>query len=607
MVGWYNPIQLGRTAKDVLVSTLLGKHNDKRVLQAIADSGELRPKYFYEVNKPADEEFWFDYIADMGDGFNSTYTMAYHITRHELTLKTPENKTEETQKGDILIFGGDEVYPVADWKVYEERLVNLYDLAYRKKTEGQAKDPANHPYPALFAIPGNHDWYDSLVAFMTLFGREKEFCGWECPQNRSYFAIKLPRGWWLFGTDVQLGSSLDQAQMDYFERVVKKHMKPADRIIFCNAEPHWITDTMYEKERGFAEANMGFFEGHILNHQVAVYIAGDRHYYKRHEEIENWDKKIPKDRTWKIQKIVAGGGGAFLHPTHRESDKIVGKRHKFERCSRYPSALTSFLLTFLNLPLLFWNLSLGFVTGALYLLTAQAFLADLGPFSLGRIVDVIPVVGTALVTKPIALFWSLLILIGFFLFTDVNSKIFRVIGGFLHATAHLLAVLVIAWWAADYVGNGRLIAQLTMSELLKMGFWTFLGGFIVGPTILGIYLLLSLNVFGWHHNEAFSGLKIKGYKNFVRFKIDAKGDLTIYPVGVDRVVTNWREGDKKKGEAGLEPTQMESSNKPFLIEGPVKFCKSEMNLLEPKEKEEESKHPQMITKIELDSNANLDA
>lgn len=47
-------------------------------------------------------------------------------------------------------------------------------------------------------------------------------------------------------------------------------------------------------------------------------------------------------------------------------------------------------------------------------------------------------------------------------------------------------------------------------------------------------------VMGRHHNEAFSALKIKGYKNFLRFKIGRDGDLRIYPVGVKKVIKTWR-------------------------------------------------------------------
>jgi len=98
----------------------------------------------------------------------------------------------------------------------------------------------------------------------------------------------------------------------------------------------------------------------------------------------------------------------------------------------------------------------------------------------------------------------------------------------------------------------------------------FIGGAIVGPLIMGIYLFVSLNIFGRHHNEAFSSLRIADFKNFLRFKIDAdSGNLTIYPVGVDRVVKKWKPGDVKSGEPELIPDEMKPENRPFLIEAPI--------------------------------------
>ena len=90
-------------------------------------------------------------------------------------------------------------------------------------------------------------------------------------------------------------------------------MGPNDRIILCNAEPHWITASLYPDDPEYNNRNMGFFEGHILKHKVAVHIAGDRHYYRRHEEITDTNgKPIPPDSKSKIQKITAGGGALFF-------------------------------------------------------------------------------------------------------------------------------------------------------------------------------------------------------------------------------------------------------------------------------------------------------
>src|SRR5215204_3175768 len=51
MVGWYDPFQLARTGYEVIVSAMFGKHADKRVIQAIADTGSLKPRLYHEVTE----------------------------------------------------------------------------------------------------------------------------------------------------------------------------------------------------------------------------------------------------------------------------------------------------------------------------------------------------------------------------------------------------------------------------------------------------------------------------------------------------------------------------------------------------------------------------
>src|SRR5437016_1084882 len=82
--------------------------------------------------------------------------------------------------------------------------------------------------PDLYAVPGNHDWYDGLSAFLNLFcwrqidgpwstARSGHMIGgWHTKQLRSYFALALPHNWWLWGIDIQLTNYIDQQQIDFF-------------------------------------------------------------------------------------------------------------------------------------------------------------------------------------------------------------------------------------------------------------------------------------------------------------------------------------------------------------------------------------------------------
>ncbi len=569
MVAWYDPRQLVRTGWEVIVSAMFGKHADKRVIQAIADTGSLKPRLYHEVPYEGGE-FWFDYISDVGDGFDSTYTVAYHATRPSLKLSAKgSSETYETKQGELLVFGGDEVYPTAGAKDYDERLVHPYNLAFPKKTKAQLTN-LNLKQPAVFAIPGNHDWYDSLAVFMNLFCRQKTFCGWKTYQNRSYFAVKLPQGWWLFGTDMQLSSSLDDAQMDFFKTIVRDHMGADDRIILCNAEPYWITDKMYRNDPHYNNRNMGYFEGHHLDHRAVIHVAGDRHYYRHHEEVSNRGKKVDAESKTKKHRFVAGGGGAFLHPTHREGVAEIGRDRIYRLKASYPDEPTSVWLTFRNLLFPFLNLQFGFVTGALYLLTAQAFRADLSKFGLSDWWAAVTAVLYDAIREPIATFWVVLIGIAFFFFTDTHSRYLRFFAGPLHALAHFTGVFLLGWAAAYWFSDHPTVPRTILSILLIFG-----GGYLVGGFIMGLYLLITLNIFGIHHNEAFSSLSLETYKNFLRFKIDADGTLTIFPVGIDRPIKQWEEGDKSNGDPACAPATypIPDLNRPFLIEEPIRYEK----------------------------------
>ena len=63
--------------------------------------------------------------------------------------------------------------------------------------------------------------------------QRRKIGGWKTLQRRSYFALKLPHRWWLWGIDIQLEGYIDQAQIDFFRKHVKSHMTPGDKVIVC--------------------------------------------------------------------------------------------------------------------------------------------------------------------------------------------------------------------------------------------------------------------------------------------------------------------------------------------------------------------------------------
>jgi len=61
----------------------------------------------------------------------------------------------------VLVFGGDQVYPSPSREEYQRRLVAPYAAAFGDDTTSER--------PHVYAVPGNHDWYDGLSAFTRLF------------------------------------------------------------------------------------------------------------------------------------------------------------------------------------------------------------------------------------------------------------------------------------------------------------------------------------------------------------------------------------------------------------------------------------------------------
>jgi len=583
MVNWFDVGQLVRTAFRVVFSKIIGEQSDKRIIQALASTRKEYFDYTHFHNAIGDKvisetdnsrrEIWIDYISDTGDGWNPTYAVAYYASSPELELKY-NDKTFETKRGDILIFGGDEVYPTPSKQNYKLRLIEPYETAFGDD------DPSRKPH--VFAIPGNHDWYDGLAAFSRIFysDLDRTFAGWLTRQRRSYFALKLPGNWWLLGSDGQLQSDIDTPQIEYFRKIADKYMKEGDRVILCIAQPNWIFTAKYKKfDEQYDESDLLYLQKEILskkNVEVKVFLAGDLHHYRRHEETKSVDPEA------KVQKITAGGGGAFLHPTHDtdvnniSEEYGMGKktRRHFALKSSYPDIKTSKNLTFGNLLFLFQNPGFGIVTAILYLLTAWmvSTTIDLSAFETPKgILSTISKAGTltlyAFIHNPFVAIWLVLILIIFIVFTDTHSKIYKYGGGFLHYWAHIAAIFYISLGAAifaNYIFRG----DETLAFLLAM-LLIFVMGWIVGSTIMGIYLFVSQYFFGRHNEESFSALKIQDYKSFLRMHISTDGTLTIFPIKIEKCPSKWRNRHNKEKDKIKSFIVPEDGSTAELIELPI--------------------------------------
>jgi hypothetical protein len=565
MVNWYNPKQLIRTALQTTVSSLIGAHVDRRILDV---SKKEQARYLDYSSAFKGKSVWIDYVADSGDGWNSTYSIAYQISQAALSVTSPSGQSFETFKGNFLIFGGDQVYPTPSRKDYEKRLVFPYESAFRF---------SNKPHPRLFALPGNHDWYDSLTSFSRLFISRKWFAGWKIPQKRSYFCIRLTNKWWLIGADIQLSSDIDDPQLTFFRKAASE-MKENDEVILCVAEPHWIWAHLYgHKDDSCTESNLAMLE-HVLQKKISIYVAGDLHHYRRHEN-EN-----------KIQKITAGGGGAFLHPTHRSpvqrmtSTSKDGKTSEYVEKSSFPSRRTSSFLSLRVLAMPIRDKGFLILVGLFYILAAQAVknhhlspTENIWTFAIRNF------------THFLAPNWStsllLAVLIAFSFLSRSTYKQFQstfvnFFAGTIHWLLHMfaLSILFSLYCAfqqplADALAFSSPACLLATDIIYNILFFLICAA--TGSWIFCCYLFLSLNLIGLHVNECFSAIGIADWKHFLRFHITPDGAITIYPIGIEKVSRKWSRPLDLESKIGPDflPSDPKKKAKPFLIEEPIRLCR----------------------------------
>lgn len=549
MVHWFSPIVLLKTLEKVLPSKLFARYADRRLVHAALDL-PLDEETLIEtrcggaagicgdVDRP---EIWVDYVADLGDGFDSTYAIAYSIGKKELQVKHV-NGDLVLPRADCLIMGGDEVYPDASREDYEARMLRPYRLAFPIDDKAGASDP-----PA-FLIPGNHDWYDGLTLFLAKFCSGKGNLGsWRLPQTRSYFAIHLAQNWWIWGFDSQLEEDIDKPQDDYFTAVAKK-MEPNPKVIICASVPTWLGGSLAAIDKAARDRFyrgldhiVGIVRKHVAGAKVPLVLSGDLHHYSRYKSKESG-----------TNFITAGGGGAFLHPTHflleNTIDKVIwgqtqqtleigGDNSDENKKAIYPQPKESRRLAKGNL--LFWYKNPDFcieVLGPLYLLCALIMLAWRGYGEAGGAGDFFSRFWNQInILWPTPIF--LLISVGLWLLfaktaymKSTGRKYFLAtlhslshIGIILFGTA-LVSVLAAPSQSVPMLGDILYFLALCLGMLL----FSFLGGFFWGA-----YLTAASWFWGDEPNNAFSAMRLDSYRHFIRLRIESN-KVTIYPIGIDK-------------------------------------------------------------------------
>jgi hypothetical protein len=600
-VAWYNPLVLLKSAQVLVSSGDQIRNFDRRELfSGKFEIIDLR-------NHASDGDFWWDFMSDSGDGGNATYTVARAIQAASLTLACDStiikgdespNRTHILPCGKVIVLGGDLAYPGASAADYQYRFIDMWEAARPDTYDAQL---------TVMAIPQNHDWFDNISAFNRHFiGTHKNsFLCANAPQKRSYFASRMPQGWWIFGFDFALVCDIDRTQFETFLDVIETTMVAGDNVILLYPEPYWTRPLGDNARLGYPKRYQRL-EAALMEKgiKVRMRLAGDLHHYVRETAVQGGALG------YEDMLITCGSGGAFLHPTHSKATnqcKVMNldpeqgwltpdleKRVRVgsqdcsapsegQRCYTnricYPSQEISKGLSWGNLLALFkpagwsglfpekvegnffqrwwfrarhidWN-SIGgqsilsgntmypLTLGLLYCLTiycngfvfTRSFIADgfipANQIGLISLTTFLSLWFKALFFSPLALGVHLVLLVlccG--IAREDGAK--SVVIGFIHGLMHILTTATLFW----------LSSRITTDPYLK-GFILLPSGILVGGLLVGIYFSLMARL-GYLTNNAFSTLSHQGYKGFLRFKIDAQGNLHGYMIGTDSVAKRWK-------------------------------------------------------------------
>jgi hypothetical protein len=549
MTGWFRPVLLSKLLLRVIISDVFGQYADRRLLNAALDPAsheELRRRADVTgaMMRDADGTVWLDYVADLGDGFDATYAIAWLIAQPALHV---EGSSKPLPRGSVLVMGGDQVYPTANRDDYRVKMRLPYSLAL--------PDQRGEDHPPLFLLPGNHDWYDGLVNFLAIFCREKPTAigNWRTGQRRSYFAAQIADNWWIWGIDIALVRDMDQPQAEYFVAIAKG-MPQGANIILCSAEPGWYkAESQGDSFRTLSYAawiaeNATDEHARKKDLKIPLILSGDSHHYAHYAGAG-------------AHYITSGGGGAFVHGTLELKPEIHANWLndeqailKLEAC--YPTQEESKKLLDGNKKFSALNPELTIALGVLYLIFAFA-LTTRPDWDTG-LLEYLVIAGGL---------W------GYLRYQEGSSSPTMVLLTAAHALAHMLAIVgisLLALWV-----NARVFAWVEWHWLAWLvylaAFALTLGRWLAGK-IFGWNLLFTSRHFGMNHNDAFSAMKLDSHRHFLRIGI--LGDkLTVFPVKVDRVPSRdqWRENPERKNDKRASVFISDPAMKPGLVEQPFEI------------------------------------
>ncbi len=306
---WLDPRTLWQSRRNEWIARFLKDpvDDERRRLVAAQRQRPNVPRDFIidrtELDSPR-----FLILGDTGEGDESQFVLVPSLL-------------ENGKDTHFTVICSDVVYPDGDVNQYLKKFCRPY------------KD---YPKP-IYALPGNHDWYDGLNGFMVHFcgaepserslgknwilrrlwrkaGRVKPEMLEQCRRFRPepeehlrqpgpYFAIDTgPLR--IVGIDTGINGQLDRDQGEWLRWVSRSSPKPK---ILLTGKPIYVDNEYHpgDIEDGAMKVDDIVRAG---EHNYVAAIGGDIHNYQRYP-VEVGNRKI--------QYIVSGGGGAYMSDTHR--------------------------------------------------------------------------------------------------------------------------------------------------------------------------------------------------------------------------------------------------------------------------------------------------
>lgn len=314
---WLSPRTVWKSRNEILAG-LFGDPSGQVRARWVASQRERGVDPSFRIPVDVGPEFSFLVLGDTGEGDASQYAVVPGM------LKLGAGTA-------FAVIASDVIYPTGSGNEYDDKFFRPY------------KD-----YPApIYAVPGNHDWYDGLGGFMRVFcdapalkaeregfrltpsglrgllwrrpekideaglarARERRARpGQQAVQPGPYWAMETP-GLLIVGVDTGIHSTLDREQARWLREVSRD---PRPKVLITGKPIYTRNEYKPSKLEGG-----GTIDDIVTDpaHNYVAAIGGDVHNYQRFPVRAG-------DRT--IQYVVAGGSGAFMHATHTTPRVTVG-------------------------------------------------------------------------------------------------------------------------------------------------------------------------------------------------------------------------------------------------------------------------------------------